>query len=229
MMGGKESALHAIWHLTQQRKLKPRYWPRLLRLRANFDLDFLQYKDMHIAIPKGKIPDCPNCLETCCSGPNAVVSLRLIDIAKLVDNGFAKNIVPATKTAHKSGTTFSETLFAQSFPTLKRDATNTCTLYNTQRLCSAFPNWPLSCARYPYAVDAKNRVIFFAKGCRSYELVPAHTALPQSARLYRAAMDSYNERIKDLFMLALSLPELKDAGLVEFLDTSALAQHMSWI
>ena len=87
-------------------------------------------------------------------------------------------------------------------------------------MCSLYPSWPLSCARYPYALDLQSKVVFYAKGCTStrdsLELPVAEAPLRVRA-LVRAVVDAYNERIKDVILLALAKPELAELGLTQHL------------
>ena len=67
---------------------------------------------------------------------------------------------------------------------LARDQTGTCALLTADRTCGAFPSWPLSCARYPYALDLQRRVVFWAKGCGSSTVLPSGEAPENIKRLY---------------------------------------------
>jgi Fe-S-cluster containining protein len=157
----------------------------------------------------------------CCTGPNAIVSLRLRDVARLVDFGFAHHITherpktPDTATwARKEN---DDSVFASMFPVLTRDVTGTCELLTQTRMCGAYPAWPGSCARYPYALDKLRMKIFYAKGCQSTRTMSADDAPDSVARILRAVVDAYNERIRDIVLVHTARAELEALGLMRFL------------
>jgi Fe-S-cluster containining protein len=113
-------------------------------------------------------------------------------------------------------------VFHQVFPTLVRDTTATCTLLDGERNCSVYPHWPLSCARYPYALDVKYGVVFYAKGCTSTTTLPYPQATAKQRALVQAVVNAYNERIKDMVLLALCRAELSALGLTAHLRTAQL-------
>lgn len=230
------SQLADLWEQTSRRAKNPRNWIKRWRLSHQFDLDFLRLSEMHIAIPKGKVSNCTACEEICCTGPKAIIHLRLRDIAVLLDQGLAENIETARKpdeqylvTKSDAEKEFDESLFAQVFPTLTRDDNGTCKLLSDKLACSVYPHWPLSCARYPFAVDATNKVIFYAKGCNSYEILPPQEPGTRFGYLVNAAVESYNERVKDIFFLAFAFQELKELGLTQYLDTIRLQKEWRWL
>lgn len=218
------SALDDIWQLARSRLYQPRHLTTWWGLNRRFNLRMVRPSRVKVLVPKGTLPDCEACLELCCTGPNAVVSLRLRDIAVLEAAGLGGAIVardprslaiPAGSSERKR---VESTVFARMFPVLARDATGTCRLLSTERQCSAWPHWPLSCARYPYAFDAENDVVFLASGCRSHRMVTLDDPPRAVSRLVDAAVHGYNERIKDIVALHLALPELFELGLLRYLQ-----------
>lgn len=193
--------LDSLWERARYRHYYPQNWFKLRSLHKRYELDFLRYSDMQIMIPRGRVPDCENCLEICCTGPHSIVSLRLRDIAALIDAGLESHITQGGEG-----------------PVLTQDKTKTCTLLTKDRLCGAYPAWPISCARYPYAVDARNKVVFYAKGCRSHEQLSFHEANPRTRNLVQAAIDSYNERIKDILLMNFAQQELREIGLMTHIE-----------
>jgi Fe-S-cluster containining protein len=205
------------------------YLGRSFALWRRFHLTPLDLGKVTLKVPAGQVPDCENCEELCCTGPNARVSLRLRDIARLADRGHAAHIVKdptltIDKRAPWARREADESVFHRVFPALERDKTGTCTFLTEDRTCGAWPDWPLSCARYPYALDLQLKVIFYAKGCASTQTLAPHEAPPRVRALARAVIDSYNERIKDVVTLALAPELLADAGL---LDALAI-EHWPW-
>jgi len=217
-----QNRLRALWEKTRYRPYLPGNWWKRWRLSQNYELSFVHLKDMQIAIASGVVPDCENCLEVCCAGPNSIVSLRLSDIARLVDAGLEDYIVrprlaasPRQLSQHllsnKNG-------FDQMFPTLLRDESGTCSLLGKNLSCQAYPNWPISCARYPYALDVVRHIVFFAGGCKYRKKAPSDPRAVSKARyLAHAAVECYNERIKDIIMLSFAEKELTELGLTKYL------------
>jgi Fe-S-cluster containining protein len=220
--GPLETALAELWDQARTRVWTVRYARETFALVRRFHLRFLRVGQLRIAVPKGQTPDCEECLEICCTGPNAVVSLRLRDVAALVDAGLADHITldrpspPAAGDVTWARKEADGSIFHQAFPVLTRDATGTCTLLDEDRRCRAFPAWPLSCARYPYALDLQAKTIFWAKGCKSSTVLPAAEAAPCVRALVRAVVDAYNERLKDVILLHVARPELEALGLMRY-------------
>ena len=152
-----------------------------------------------------------------------MVSLRLTDIAALVDRGLTAHIETARppkadpKDATVARLEADGSLFHEVFPVLRRDATMTCTLLGDDRRCRAYPDWPLSCARYPYALDALSGRVFLAEGCRSHRRIHLDDAPDAARRLIDAAIAGYNQRIKDVLLLHMELDALHALGLTRFL------------
>ena len=90
------------------------------------------------------------------------------------------------------------------------------------RLCGLWPSWPLSCARYPYALDRKNKVVFYASGCTTTRLAEMAEAPVAVRRLVRATVDAYNERLRDVVLLAFARERLRSLGLLDFINEGAL-------
>lgn len=232
--GPLEMALEKAWSQFEHQSMEPRrLWQRFL-LGRRFHLRFLDRSEMTIEVPFGTLPDCNNCVELCCTGPNAIVSLRLKDIAVLVDAGLGSYIHRSKETKLEilqnthAASLARDSIFYSAFPTLQRDHTGTCALLGPQLKCSVFPNWPLSCARYPYALDSENRVIFLAKGCSSHRRISVDDAPDSIQKLVQASIDCYNERIKDILLLHLALDNLNELGFLRYLNLSPqfLKKHL---
>lgn len=230
----REDALKDLWERARHRGLYPQQWLKRWRLGLNFDLEFLRVSEMRLALPRGKVPNCRDCQELCCTGPKAIIHLRLKDIANMLDQGLSKAMVVSAKAPDSIGKNeaekeFDDSIFGRVFPTLARDRFGTCTLLRDDLKCSIYPKWPLSCARYPFAVDAKNKIIYYAKGCTSFELLPPDAASDRFGYLVTAAVESYNERIKDLLLLAYAYKELEHLELTRYLNTPLLHKEWRWL
>ena len=221
-------AVNALWPVARARMLAPKNLWRAFKLSRRFDLRFVRASGLKVRLPAYTIPDCDSCTDLCCTGPNAVVSLRLVDIARLLDHGLADAIdvpprsLPVVESPTDARRRLERSLFVDTFPVLRRDATGTCTLLTEGRQCSAWPHWPLSCARYPFSVDVDNGVLFWASGCQSTRTVTIDDA-PDSVRsLIDAAVDSYNERLRDIVRLSFALDEVRALGLDRYLRLERL-------
>ena len=230
--GEKERALNALWF-----EISPHFYSlenivRMLRLRRRFNFKPASLTGLKVAIPTGKIPDCDNCLDLCCTGPDAIVSLRLRDIAALHDLGRDDLLSwsrppPLPKKEAKKQHSWARraadgTIFHRAFPVLARDKTGTCMALTEDRLCGLWPSWPLSCSRYPYALDIKNNVVFYAAGCQSTRIAEMTEAPVVVRRLVRASIDAYNERLRDVLFLAFARERLDALGLLKWVKLEEL-------
>lgn len=220
--GALERSVDELWQRTRFRLHSPRYLWTWLELRRRFDLSLVRPASVKVMVPRGLVPDCESCVDICCTGPNAVVSLRLTDIAALVDAGLERAMTherPDREPDDKSWARLEAdwSVFHRAFPVLKRDVTGTCSLLTESRTCGAYPSWPLSCARYPYAFDALNNRVFLAKGCESHREVSLDDAPGGVRRLVDNAVRAYNERVKDVILLHVALEEIHGLGLIEHL------------
>ena len=60
---------------------------RNLRLARRYRLRPLRFEALDLRVEKGQVPDCANCQDTCCRGPQNTITLRLDDVARLLDAG----------------------------------------------------------------------------------------------------------------------------------------------
>ena len=174
-------------------------------------------------MPPGVLTHCQQCETICCTGNHSRVSLNLIDIARLVDADLESFIQTGP---HQTNSKFQKrpaqqdaeaSIFYHAFPVLLRDETQTCALLKPNLQCGAFPHWPLSCERYPFAINLVEKTVFWAKGCGHQELHYEPNAHLRTRQLFHAALDAYNQRIKDAAMLYLAMPELSKLGLLKYL------------
>lgn len=230
--GATERALEAIYAEESARFYSLRNIVPMLRLRRRFNLTPASLDGLQVLMPRGQVPDCDNCVDLCCTGPNALVSLRLRDVAALVDLGRTDLLTferpePLPKKQARKEQTWARreadgSIFHRAFPVLARDPTGTCMALTEDRLCGLWPSWPSSCARYPYALDIKNNVVFYAAGCRSTRLAPVEEAPIAVRRLVRAAVDGYNQRLRDVLLLAFARERLRDLGLLAWVNEEQL-------
>ena len=221
--GDRADRLHELWPIAQKRLWDPRYLWSHLQLKRTFHLDFLKPHEFRLMVPSGVLTHCEQCENICCTGSHSRVSLNLLDIARLLDAKLNEHIKRAPhdieqQHAKQAAQEDAEaSFFFKAFPLLKRDNTHTCSLLQENLHCGAFPHWPLSCERYPFSVNLMNKTVFWAKGCEHQELHHEPEAHARSRQMYHAALQSYNQRIKDVVMLHMVMPELAALGVIDFL------------
>lgn len=217
--------LDLLWeqHRSNWRRLLSRGAVTELMLRANFDLDLLVPEEIANRVPLGTVPNCPECNDVCCAGVENVVSLRLRDIAVLIDIG-------RTDLMKKEKPRFPEwmlqerpairelvasELFARLPVLVQLGEDRICAALTPELRCSLHPNWPLSCERFPYSLGATRREVVWGRRCQSKKLDPE---LAQRGReMFRSAISVYNERVKDAVLLAHATKELDAIGIGAFL------------
>lgn len=195
--------------------------PRLvteLELRASFDVDLMAPSRIANKIPKGTIPDCERCDDLCCAGVENVVSLRLVDIARLIDVGrtdvmtkLKPRFPPHLLATRPALAELTASELWRTLPVLRQvGERRICAALSPQLSCSLHPAWPTSCERFPYSLSAVRRQVTWGTRCPSRQQGPEHAA--RSDQLFHAAVAAYNERIKDAVLLAHARRELDALG-----------------
>ena len=224
-MSEASAALDALWAelCSKRRRLFSRRWLDELQLRAYFDLDLMAPHKVVNAIPEGTIPDCARCEDICCAGIENVVSLRLSDIARLIDIGRTELISrkkPRFADAMLRRRPFLAELIAsdlwRTLPVLKQvGEMRVCAALTPDIRCGLYPDWPLSCERFPYSLLAARRRVVWGTRCpekqRDVEFAP------RREEMFEAAVSTYNERIKDAVLLAHARDQLGAIGVGAFL------------
>lgn len=217
-------ALQALWQEVASRPLwAPPNFLRYLRLRRQTRLAFVDSARLRILAPPGKINDCSGCTEICCVGAHATVSLRLRDIGALIDLGrtdliaFDKPRFDERELERRPALqrTLGSTTW-RCFPVLRQTRMGACAALSTEGRCGLHPHWPLSCARFPYALNLEAHEIFYSRRCSSF-WIRADSQPAAQQRMVVAAAAAYNERIKDLVLLAYARARLEALGLTRFL------------
>lgn len=217
-------ALEELWREVQAKPLwaPPNFW-RYLRLRRQVKLRRLRPETLHVSAPLGKVNDCRNCTDSCCIGSRSTVLLHLRDIATLIDTGHTDWI------AHSKPDFDQETLVARPalrrhiassawhvFPVLKQNSFGACAALTIEGRCALHPHWPLSCARFPYALHLEDGDVFYSPRCDAFWIRP--DARRHQNRMALAAVAAYNERIKDWILLAYARSTLKTLGVLAFVN-----------
>jgi len=224
--GPLERALLATWPEVTRRLRQPRSWLKALRLRSQFRLSPLRRSQVRVIIPARQVPDCEACEEVCCAGPTRTVSLRLLDIAALIDAGLESAITherPRFSVAQRDRNPALDRMirspFWSCFPVLRQDRTGTCSLLDEKLACRAHPAWPLSCARYPFSLNLGAQTVFWAPACKSPGWERPDALSPTASRLVDATLRAYNERIRDIVMLTVARDLLVGLGLDSYLKS----------
>ena len=224
-IGPRRRALEALWgrHRSKWRRLLSPSAVRELKLRASFDVDLLSRWRFTNRVPRGTVPDCPNCTNICCAGLENAVSLRLSDVARLIDLGRTdlmtkrKPNFPAPMLAERPG--LRELVASElwrTMPVLRQTGDlKVCAALGKNLKCTLYPNWPLTCERFPYTLSMMRRQVAWGTRCptkkqdRSFE--------PQRKKMFTAALNAYDERVKDAVLLAHARPALDEIGIGEWL------------
>ncbi len=224
--GPVESALNSLWHNYQHS------WKRLLStgvmkelmLRASFDPDVIAPWRITNAIPKGTVPDCPACTNICCAGVENVVSLRLRDIAMLIDIG-RTDLMSKLKPNFPAWMLHERPLLKElvaselwrALPVMRQQGDlQACAALDLDTLqCSLNPNWPTTCERFPYTLNMVRKQVVWGSRCPSKHQDPRH--LERGEALFQATITAYNERVKDAVLLAHARPALKTLGVGDWI------------
>ncbi len=221
------AALRALWQEVANKPLwaPPHLW-RYLKLRWSLRLDFVDPARLSIAAVAGQVNDCSSCTDICCVGPRSTVLLRFSDIATLIDIGrtdlIAKNKPTFTSEELAGRPALARQVRSQSwrtFPVLRQDSMHACCALTPGGTCSLYPNWPLSCARFPYSLHLDDLEVFYSRRCDSFWVRHDGRADARIAKMVHAAAASYNERIKDAVLLAYASEKLEALGLLSYLST----------
>ena len=223
-VGPTESALRTLWDRFKSptARLLSSGFLRELQLRRRFRTTFLREVDVSEEVTQGAVPDCRRCPNNCCRGYGSVVSLRLCDVARLMDLGrtdlmrkgkprFPRSFLeerPSLRPVMESSLWRSLPVLHQTGPERR------CAALTSELRCSLHPHWPWSCARFPYTLAADNRRIVWGSRCPVQKRQPD----PERAQeLASAVLSAYNQRIRDAVLLAHARPQLIELGMGSWL------------
>lgn len=220
--------LGALWDEVSQKPLwAPPNFFRYIKLRRRLRLRMLRAEQMAVVAPVGKVNDCTACTNLCCTGPRSTVLLRLVDIAKLIDVGRThlmthdKPSFDAATVAHNASLRRQLASEAwHTFPVLRQNAFGACAALSDEGLCTLYPHWPMTCARFPYALHVEAQQVVYAQRCESFYIHPRQKE--QVTQMQVAAVAAYNERIKDAVLLAYAPKRLFDLGIMSYLKSSSI-------
>ena len=206
-------SLQAEWRAHQEKTIQNRArsftgFLRNLRRARRYRLRVLD-DDIEVTAPRGWGPACASCKDPCCASPQSVVSLRLLDVARLVDAGLeeaiaiddGQNDLPATTIRVLRDKAHLDTW--KYFPFLRKRKDGSCIFFE-KGACKAYEHRPLQCRAFPYQVDDDATKIRWASFCQSMQRREGTS--DESAEL-NAARDSYHEKLRDL-LTRIHAPEL---------------------
>lgn len=220
------AALDALWARVASRPLwAPPNFLRYLALRARTRLTRLDPARVRVRAPPGMVNDCASCRDNCCIGPRSTVLLRLRDLATLVDLGREDLIAPGAPAFTDDELAARPALRRQVaseswrvFPKLRQNRFHACAALTDEGRCSLHPLWPLACARFPYALDLAHHEVFYSRRCDSFWIRHDGRADARVTAMKAAAVAAYDERVKDLVLLAYARFELDALGLTRHLS-----------
>jgi len=216
-LGDKRRALEALWTETTAKSLwLPKTLWRYMNLKRRVNLRMLHRWDVDVPPPPRALPNCRACTDICCIGKKNQVSLRLVDIAMLMDMGREDLIAVEHDAPPKDS--YARERFLQSrtyamFPVLKQDEQERCAALGRDKRCTIYPAWPLSCARFPYSLDLEDKEIFYSPRCPSYDIVLGHERINV---MIDAALTAYNERIRDFILVEFAWAGLQRHGFATY-------------
>lgn len=221
--GATLRALDSLWRDVASRPLwAPPHFLRYLRLRSRMRLKMLDAAHTTLVTPKGQLNACSSCSDSCCIGKHSTVLLGLRDIARLMDVGRTELMVhqkpefSAEELARRPA--LRRHVRSQSwriFPVLAQNSFGACMALTIEGRCSLYPQWPQSCARFPFSLGSDGSEVFYSRRCRSFFIHPDQQK--KAERIQLAAIAGYNERIKDAVLLAYAPKRLSALGIMGFL------------
>lgn len=216
-------ALDELWRRAQTQSFyAPSRLFRYLALRRTMRVKLLDPSRQRLSLPTGKVNDCSACTEICCVGPRAQVLLRLRDVATLHDIGRTQLMthqgICYSAEELRERPALRRQISARDWsvlPKLKQNSFGACSALSRDGLCSLYPHWPMTCARFPYSLHLTDEEIFFSARCQSYFVHPSRHDQVVQGRI--DAVATYNERIKDAILLTFFREELGALDLLQYL------------
>jgi len=195
-----------------------RSWLNLLQwwqFRRRYRWRRLEREALSIDIPPGRLPACQSCQGLCCREPN-LVSLRLSDLARLVDVGLGWAAVPAlgggrqaTYREHPELAALEGLDSFRWFPVLAQTDGH-CVFLGPDDRCAIHSIRPLDCRRYPYLLATDLQRVRWAGGCPYW--VEQGGAGEQEA-LVGEVLAHFEQKLRDLAWLEFAPRELEALGL----------------
>ncbi len=221
--------LESVWGRVSSRPvLLSRRWVRQARLSRLVNTDVLPQAQMKPLGSPRRINDCAECLDTCCVGKKSTVLLHLRDIACLLEDGRDSLITQEKPTFSQEEKSLSPALERhvssvawRVFPILKQNSFYACSALSDEGRCTLYPRWPLSCERFPVALNLDAEAFFLSKRCGSTRVIETNEEDERLEEMEAGALAAYNERIKDFMLLTHATDALRNLGITKYLNLDA--------
>lgn len=200
----------------RRRAVSPLALLKNLRLARRIDLRALTADDVELDARARRVPRCDRCEDNCCRGPGTGISLRLADVARLVDAGLVWGVAREqrwTEADYEADPALREHEARETqrrFPMLKRRADGACVFLDDGARCSIHPIRPLACRAFPYRLNTSRERVHFSGRCPSWG---DGGDAGEVAAMTTAVLELYNAKVRDLVVLAHGRREIDDLGL----------------
>ncbi|MFC1483092.1 YkgJ family cysteine cluster protein [Candidatus Margulisiibacteriota bacterium] len=199
---------------------------RLFLLMNKFSFTMLNPKNTNLKMAPPLVPDCHACDKNCCSGSGNQVTLRLKDIARLIDNNKehyidVKNKPQLELKKYRFWERFhrrKDQEFLNIFPKLKQKDDGTCIFLTEDKKCSIHTIRPLVCRSFPYSLEQSLREITFSLSCSTFKKAENETDEKLVKQLFNDTITNYNEKIDDLIAVFLYPHELNKIGVQKYIS-----------
>ncbi len=211
---------------TLYEQAKPNLWQRLFHWRRFRMKRLSESRFLSAARQRypSDIPDCESCSDSCCQSPS-LVSLRLVDIARLMDAGLESGIANVDFSARRTiYSKYPQLELAESkdsfrlFPVLRQKEDGTCFFLSNSKRCDIYEHRPLACRAFPYLLSEDLKSIHFARGGCSNGVAADDSSLVQ--KLVGSVVEHFNSKVSDLIAIEESSAEIERIGLGEYLRGS---------
>lgn len=221
--------LDAIWKRVARKPVfLSRQWLRRLRLQRLVSVEMVPATRPRKVVSPRRINQCRDCLDTCCVGRKSTVLLHLRDIAVLVDEGRADLMTlkkPRFTEDERRGSPalagHVSSMAWSIFPVLRQNTFHACSALSAEGECTLYPAWPLSCARFPVALNFDADELFMSQRCRSTKVIETEVDANKLEEMECHAVGAYNERVKDYLLLTHAKSELQELGLTNYLNLAS--------
>jgi Fe-S-cluster containining protein len=204
----------------RRRATSPFGWFRNVRLARRVSLRALQASDVTVEAEEARVPTCEGCPNSCCRGPGTGISLRLADVARLVDAGLGWAVAKTQSWeddhyARDPALREHEARDSQRrFPSLRRRADGACVFLDEAERCAIHSIRPLACRAFPYRLDETRTRVHFSGRCASSR---ADGQAADVDEMVGAVLELYNAKVRDLVVLTHGRRELRRLGLSRYL------------
>jgi len=176
-----------------------------------------------------KYPRCGSCKNNCCAHISGKIPLTLLDVARLIDNGYQSDIQGNFKGFSilldkyldtKDETVFNEInvllfygLNNEYVPFLKKIGSR-CVFFDEYKGCKIQKIKPMACRRSPYQINFETKFVEFKDPCGYCK---TEITEEEKDEIIKEIVESENQRTRDLSLMMLNKENLKKIGFAEYL------------